>query len=203
MRPTKRKRRQFQKFESSDWREEAVQSSQEFRDHLKTETFFQRRRRDFQLSSSELSSSELNSSETDEKPTATSCQNLKLSRITNSDPESEAESSPISDNPCLDLPSTLQAKPVPKIRFRDRVTPPIPAKRVFYVHEPVDRDGSSNLDPERLSDDDTLLDIHTNAYHQSRRSMVDEWVESTLVYYNFLSSSAASTTEPGSDQSLI
>jgi hypothetical protein len=79
-RPTKRrmrKQRQFQKFESSDWRKEAVQSSQEFRDHLKTETFFQHRRRDFQLSSSELSSSELSSSETDVKPTATSCQNLK------------------------------------------------------------------------------------------------------------------------------
>ena len=182
-RPTKRRmrnRRQFQKFGSSDWKKEAVQSSQEFRNHLKTETFFQRRRRDFQLSSSELSSSELSSSETDVKPTATSCQNSNLSLITNSDPESVAESSPISDNPCLDLPSTLQTRPVPKIRLRDRVTPPIPAKRVFYVHEPVDRDGSSDLDPERLSDDDTLSDIHTNAYHQDRRSMIDEWVQSTL-----------------------
>jgi hypothetical protein len=43
-------------FGGLDWRKEAVQSSQEFRDHLKTETFFQRRRRDFQLSSSEYSS---------------------------------------------------------------------------------------------------------------------------------------------------
>jgi hypothetical protein len=51
---------------------------------------------------------------------------------------------------------------------------------VFYVDEPVDRDGSSDLDPERLSDDDTLSDIHTNAYHQDRRSMIDEWVQSTL-----------------------
>ena len=175
-----RKRHQFQRFESSDWRKEAVQSSQKFRDHLKTETFFQRRRRYFQLSSSALSYSELNSSETDVKPTATSCQNSNLSLVTNSDPESVAESSPISDNPCLDLPSTLQTRPVPKIRLRDRVTPPIPAKRVFYVYEPVDRDGSSDLDPERLSDDDTLSDIHTSAYHQSRRSMVDEWVQSTL-----------------------
>jgi hypothetical protein len=77
MKQRMRKRRQFQKFESSDWRKEAVHSSQEFRDHLKTETFFQRRRRDFQLSSSGLSSSELSSSETDVKPTATSCQNCQ------------------------------------------------------------------------------------------------------------------------------
>jgi hypothetical protein len=198
-----RKRRQFQKFESSDWRKEAVQSSQEFRDHLKTETFFQRRRRDFQLYSSELSSSELTSSETDVKSTVISCQNLKSSLVTNSDCESVGESSSISDNPSLNLSSTLQTRPVPKIRLRDRVTPPTPAKRVFHVHEPVNRDGSSNLDPDRLSDDDTLSDIHMNAYHQSRRSMVDEWVQSTLVYYNLLSSSAASTTEPRSGQSLV
>jgi hypothetical protein len=204
-----RKRHQFQRFESSDWRKETVQSSQELRDHLKTETFFQRRQRDFQLSSSELSSSELSSSElssseTDVKPTATSCQNLKSSLVNNSDPESVAESFPISDNPCLDLPSTLQTRPVPKIRLRDRVTPPIPASRVLHVHESVDIDDSSDLDPKCLSDDDTLSDIHKNAYHQSRRSMVDEWVQSTLVYYNLLSSyAAASTTEPGSDQSLI
>jgi hypothetical protein len=192
-RPTKRrmqKHRQFQKFGSLDWKKEAVQSSQEFHNHLKTETFFQRRRRDFQLSSSELSSSRLSSSETDVKPTATSCQDLKSSLITNSDPESVAESSPISDNPCLDLPSTLQTRPVPKIRLRDRVAPPIPARRVLHIHEPVD-------------DDDTLSDIHTNAYHQDRCSMVDEWVQSTLVYHNLLSSSAVSTTEPGSNQSLI
>ncbi len=140
-RPTKqrmRKQRQFQKFGNSDWKEEAVQSSQEYRNHLKTETFFQRRRCDFQLSSSELSSSELSSSETDLKPTATSCQNLKSSLVINSDPESVAESSPISDNPSLNLSSTLQTRPVPKIRLCDRVTPPIPAKRVFYVQEPVD-----------------------------------------------------------------
>ena len=186
-----------------DWKKEAVQNSQEFRNHLKTETFFQCHRRDFQLSLSELSSSELSSSETDVKPTATSCQNLKSSLVINSDPESVAESSPISDNPSLDLSSTLQTRPVPKIRLRDRVTPPIPANRVFYVHEPVNRDGSSNLDPEGLSDDGTLLGIYMNAYHQRRCSMINERVESTLVYYNSLSSSAASTTEPGSDQSLI
>jgi hypothetical protein len=34
-------RRQFQKFGNSAWKKEAVQSSQNFRDHLKTETFFQ------------------------------------------------------------------------------------------------------------------------------------------------------------------
>ena len=56
-----RKHRQFQKSEVSNWKKEAVHSSQEFRNHLKTETFFQRRRRDFQMSSSQLSSSELNS----------------------------------------------------------------------------------------------------------------------------------------------
>jgi hypothetical protein len=45
-RPSKRrmrKHRQFQKSEVSNWKKEAVHSSQEFRNHLKTETFFQRR----------------------------------------------------------------------------------------------------------------------------------------------------------------
>jgi hypothetical protein len=83
------------------------------------ETFFQRRRCDFQMSPSQLSSSELNSSETDMNPTSASCENSNLSLVTSSDPNSEAKNPPISDSPCLDLASTLQTRPVPQIRLRD------------------------------------------------------------------------------------
>jgi hypothetical protein len=114
-----RKHRQLQKSEVSNWKKEAVHSSQEFRNHLKMETFFQRRRCDFQMSPSQLSSSELNSSETDMNPTSASCENSNLSLVTSSDPNSEAKNPPISDSPCLDLASTLQTRPVPQIRLRD------------------------------------------------------------------------------------
>jgi hypothetical protein len=205
-RPSKRrmrKHRQFQKSEVSNWKKEAVYSSQEFQNHLKTETFFRRRRRDFQLSSSELSSPDLISSETDMNPASTSCQNLSLPRVTSSDPESEAESSPISNSPCLDLASTQQTRPVPQIRLRDRV-PPIPARRVLHDYVPVDKGGSTNLVPERLSDDDTDSDnASLVSFYLNRHFMVDKWVQSTLINYSLLSSSKASTTGRTSGHSLV
>ncbi len=109
------------------------------------------------MSSSQLLSSEFNSSETDVNPTATSCQNLKSSLVTSSDPESEAENSSISDSLCLDLALTQQTRPIPQIRLHDRV-PPIPARRMLHDSVPVDKGGSSDLDPERLTDDDTDSD---------------------------------------------
>jgi hypothetical protein len=114
------------------------------------------------------------------KPTATSCQNLKSSLVTNSDPGSVAKSSPISDNPCLDLPSTLQTRPVPEIRQ----TPPIPARRVLHGHEPVDGNGSSDLDPERLSDGDTLLDISDLvSYYQNQHFMVFLYILFFILFF--------------------
>jgi hypothetical protein len=155
------------------------------------------------MSSSQLSSSELNSSETNVNPTSTSCQNLNSPLVTSSDPESEAESPPISDSPCLDLASTQKTWPVPQIRLRDRV-PPIPARRVLHDSVPVDKGGSGNLDPERLSDDDTDSDNSSLvSYYLNRNFMVDKWVQSTLIDYSHLSSLEVSTTGQRSVHSLI
>jgi hypothetical protein len=187
-RPSKQrmqKHGQFQKSGGSDWKKEAVQSSQEFQNHLKTETFFQHRKCDFQLSFSQLSSSELNSSETDMNSASPSCQNFNWPLLTNSDPISVAESSPISDNPCLDLPS-------------------IPARRVLLDSQPVDQGGSGDLVPRQLSDDDTDSDNSSLvSYYLNRHFMVDKWVQSTLINYSHLSSSEASTTGQRSGHSLI
>ncbi len=179
------KHSQFHKSEVLNWKKEATHSSQEFQNHLKTETFFQCRRRDFQMSSSQLLSSKLTSSETNMNPTSTSCQNSNLSLLTYSDLLSVAECSPISDNPCLDLPS-------------------IPARWVLHDYVPVDEGGCIDLDPEQLSDDVTDPDNSSLVlYYLNWHFMVDKWVQSTLINYNHLSSLEASTTGQRSGHSLI
>jgi hypothetical protein len=75
---------------------------------------------------------------------------------------------------------------------------------VLHDSVPVDKGASGDLDPERLSDDDTDSDNSSLvSYYLNRNFMVDKWVQSTLIDYSHLSSSEVSTTGQRSVHSLI
>ena len=77
-----RKKRQFLHPGNPDWKKQAFQAAHNFQRQLKTETFFRRRKSDFELSSRTVSTSDLISSEMNGSPTSTnfalstSCQSL-------------------------------------------------------------------------------------------------------------------------------
>jgi hypothetical protein len=75
---------------------------------------------------------------------------------------------------------------------------------VLHDSVPVDKGGSGNPDPERLSDDDTDSDNSSLvSYYLNQHFIVDKWVQSTLIDYSLLSSSEASATGQRSGHSLI
>jgi hypothetical protein len=100
-RPKKRRLRRHQLLKSRipSWKKEAIQAAHDFRNQLKTESFFRRRQFDFKLSSSDLASSDSDALPTSTKDSVltTSCQVSSSSGVLIPGIESEEESSPISD----------------------------------------------------------------------------------------------------------
>ena len=94
-----RKRHQRLKSRIPSWKKEAIQAAHDFRNQLKTESFFRRRQFDFELSSSDLASSDSDALPTSTKDSAftTSCQSSSSSCVLIPGLESVEESSPISD----------------------------------------------------------------------------------------------------------
>ncbi len=106
-----RKKHQLQKLRNPSWKKEAIKTAHDFRNQLKTESFFRHRQFEFELSSSDLASSDSDALPISTKASAltTSCQSSSSSCVLIPGLESMDESSPFSDSP-LTVPQDIDTQ---------------------------------------------------------------------------------------------